>query len=397
MRKLANIVLLAGSCCAAMPLARAATCPETYVVQTNDTLRAIAAETLGSADRFTEIYEHHANGPIIGEDPDLIRPGMELFIPPCSAERAPARTAAPADPPPDSADSERSYPRVIHIVSSWKYWPFTALGSASADADGAETFRPPSGMLTEVVKAAFAHSGEDLSIEIDFIDDWAGMLNVLVKKRKYDMTYPWFKPDCTDVDALPRNMRIRCEYVFSDPLTSVTIAFYRLDQALIQDHDKASECLRQAISESELDHTDLRECRICRPEGYQTFDLAERGIPVDDDNVFVQANDIEGCFRKLDAYEVDYVTLNRYSAEEALARMGIEDDVTSVDSLAYLLDLHIVAHSFNDTVATKWLRAFNHGLKEIKRNRRYDSIKSLYDQRHRDRVARLAAQSKESD
>ena len=49
-----------------------------YVVKANDTLRKIAKETLGDAERWKEIYEAN-KGKI--KNPDKILPGQELTIP----------------------------------------------------------------------------------------------------------------------------------------------------------------------------------------------------------------------------------------------------------------------------------------------------------------------------
>lgn len=50
----------------------------TYTVKKGDTLSAIAKETLGSANRYPEIFE--ANKPML-KDPDKIYPGQVLRIP----------------------------------------------------------------------------------------------------------------------------------------------------------------------------------------------------------------------------------------------------------------------------------------------------------------------------
>ena len=53
--------------------------PKTYTVDSGDNLSAIAKQELGDANRWREIYE--LNKDLIGDNPDLIQPGMELKLP----------------------------------------------------------------------------------------------------------------------------------------------------------------------------------------------------------------------------------------------------------------------------------------------------------------------------
>jgi nucleoid-associated protein YgaU len=53
--------------------------PRTYTVDSGDNLSAIAKQELGDANRWREIYE--LNKDVIGDNPDLIQPGMELKLP----------------------------------------------------------------------------------------------------------------------------------------------------------------------------------------------------------------------------------------------------------------------------------------------------------------------------
>jgi nucleoid-associated protein YgaU len=52
---------------------------KTYTVDSGDNLSAIAQQELGDANRWREIYE--LNKDVIGKNPDLIQPGMELKLP----------------------------------------------------------------------------------------------------------------------------------------------------------------------------------------------------------------------------------------------------------------------------------------------------------------------------
>ena len=51
----------------------------TYTVKGDDTLSGIAEDKLGDANRWNEIYE--MNKDAIGDDPDMIKPGIKLKLP----------------------------------------------------------------------------------------------------------------------------------------------------------------------------------------------------------------------------------------------------------------------------------------------------------------------------
>jgi Tfp pilus assembly protein FimV len=52
----------------------------TYTVQPGDTLFSIAQQAYGDGNQWQKIYD--ANKQVIGNDPNLIRPGEVLYIPP---------------------------------------------------------------------------------------------------------------------------------------------------------------------------------------------------------------------------------------------------------------------------------------------------------------------------
>jgi len=57
----------------------AKTAEKTHTVDKGESLWAIAEQELGDGKRWKEIYE--ANKDVIGDNPDLIKPGQELKIP----------------------------------------------------------------------------------------------------------------------------------------------------------------------------------------------------------------------------------------------------------------------------------------------------------------------------
>jgi LysM repeat protein len=59
--------------------ADAATATKTHTVEKGENLSVIAEQELGTQSRWKELYE--LNKDLIGKNPDLIQPGMELKLP----------------------------------------------------------------------------------------------------------------------------------------------------------------------------------------------------------------------------------------------------------------------------------------------------------------------------
>jgi len=58
---------------------KSATSTKTYTVKSGDTLSGIAESEMGDAKRWPELYA--ANKEAVGDNPDMIHPGLELKIP----------------------------------------------------------------------------------------------------------------------------------------------------------------------------------------------------------------------------------------------------------------------------------------------------------------------------
>jgi len=72
--------------------------PSKYIVQSGDYLIKISKQVYGDSGRWREIYE--ANKDLIGSNPDLIQPGMELSIP--GGQRADVEPSTDELGPPES-------------------------------------------------------------------------------------------------------------------------------------------------------------------------------------------------------------------------------------------------------------------------------------------------------
>ncbi|MEB3285831.1 MAG: amidase domain-containing protein [Candidatus Sericytochromatia bacterium] len=87
---------------------------KTVTVRPGDTLSAIAARTLGHANRWRELYE--ANKALIGRDPGFIRAGLQLRVPSHPAASVPrvARETPAPEPPTPRAQTGHSVPPMSH-------------------------------------------------------------------------------------------------------------------------------------------------------------------------------------------------------------------------------------------------------------------------------------------
>jgi LysM repeat protein len=58
-----------------------------YTVQQGDTLSEIAQKAYGDANQWQTIYNYPANKQVIGSNPNVLRPGEVLFIPPVTLNK----------------------------------------------------------------------------------------------------------------------------------------------------------------------------------------------------------------------------------------------------------------------------------------------------------------------
>ncbi len=356
------VALLAGlgALAGAGPAAAQSLCGGEYRVQAGDTLSRLAARAFGSASRFLEFYEIPANEGRLGTNPDYLRIGQIVALPPCPGRQV-ARVDTQTSRPSETVAGGPGFVPRIEIVTAGGYPPFTDPGA------------PGKGMLTQVVAAALDASGLPNGYDIDFVNDWDSHLNILIPKGKYDFGFPWFQPDCSDPMALPEDDRIRCDYAFSEVLFPIPIGMYAVDTGAPLPSDPA----------------ELLGATICKPTGYLIFDLAELGLTEPNITLVRPATPGE-CFTALERDEVDFVSLNRFTAEKAIAEAGLQGVVVPTNIVSRQT-LHLVAHEDDTAASIAWLDAFDRGLLEIKRNGTYEQIRSLHTQRHRQEVDRLAA------
>ena len=321
------------------PTAAAPQCGESYIVAAGDTLSKIARSAYQAPNLWPYIYGYGTNTAVIGRDPSLISIGISLSLPPCLQAGQSTATA------PIENDRGRRTVDTIEALTAGDYAPFT-------DQNWQE-----GGMVTEIVAAVLSRTDGGSGYSIDWINDWAAHIDPLLRRHKYDMGFPWLKPDCDVPEQLSEEDRKRCEFYFSESLFDMLIVLF-----------KRSDDKRSLSSDDEL-----HGMRLCRPAGYYTFDLTRRGLIPGETIELERPQAVGDCFHKLVDGEVDFVTLNQFTGQSAIREFGYGDIVSASEQLADTLGLHMVIHREHPE-AIKLLRQFDGGLSELRKSGRYDEI-----------------------
>ena len=321
------------------PAVAAPQCSQTYQVEPGDTLSKIAQAAYQDPNLWPYIYGYSANAAVVGNDPSLISVGDSLDLPPCP-QTGPRTVTAPI-----VNDQGRRTSATIEVVTATDYAPFTDQNWENG------------GMLTEIVDAALSISDGSPDYSIDWINDWSAHIDPLLERHKYDMGFPWFKPNCEKPEDLAEEDRKRCGFYFSEPLFDMLIVlFKRSDDTRPLPNDEA-----------------LHGMRLCRPAGYFTFDLTDRGLIPGDTIELDRPQAVADCFNKLVDGEIDYVALNEFTGEGAIKELDYGDLVSASEQLTDTIGLRLIIHREHpDAIAL--LRQFDKGLNELRKSGRYDEI-----------------------
>ena len=184
-------------------------CSEPYTVVRGDTLSKIARSAYEDPNLWPYIYGYSANAAVIGGDPSLISIGISLDMPPCPRSGGSVATA------PIQNDRGLRTSATIEVVTATDYPPFTDQTWENG------------GMLTEIVDAALGLTEGSPDYSIDWVNDWAAHIDPLLERHKYDMGFPWFKPNCDRPEDLSEEDRKRCSFYFSEPLFDMLIVLFK--------------------------------------------------------------------------------------------------------------------------------------------------------------------------
>ncbi|MGI9395514.1 MAG: LysM peptidoglycan-binding domain-containing protein [Boseongicola sp.] len=324
----------------ALPMAAAAqeAC-SAYSVQPGDTLGSIAEAAYGSFD-YQTIFNANRN---LITNPNTLEVGTILQLPcedgslsnSASAQDIIATQQARQE---RSATVSNSFEPPIKIVSGNGWAPFVG-----EQFDGG-------GMLVRLATTALNRGGNARKFNVSFVDDWASHTDTLLPLGAFDISIAWYMPDCSKIDQLSDGMKKRCtELDASLPIYESVVGFFTQP-------DNQYGGVRN--------YADFAGARICRPEGWYTFDLEEQGLiePV----VSMSApKTVEECFEMMQNGEIDVVPLEIESVAGTARDLGIEGQIIQNPYLTNILQMSFVSHKTNPR-GRVYLALLNRGLTEMR-------------------------------
>ncbi len=340
MTKNARYLIAAMATVCALPMEAAAqeACTA-YSVQRGDTLGSIAEAAYGSFD-YQTIFNANRN---LITNPNTLEVGTVLQLP-CDDGSLPNTASALEIIATQQARQESSarvsnaFEPPIKIVSGNGWAPFVG-----------EEFEG-GGMLVRLATTALNRGGNAREYNVSFVDDWAAHTDTLLPLGAFDISIAWYMPDCSKIDQLSDGMKKRCnELDASLPIYESVVGFFT-----------------QPGNEYEgvRNYADFAGARICRPEGWYTFDLEEQGLiePI----VSMSApKTVEECFEMMQKGDVDVVPLEIESVAGTARDLEIEAQIVQNPYLTNILQMSFVSHKTNPR-GRVYLALLNRGLTEMR-------------------------------
>ncbi len=265
-RKLFRVALMFGIGIAIVPTEASArqpiACGTTYTVARGDTLFKIAERAFGNGWLYKQIFK--ANRDVLPNSAS-VEIGNELLIPcldgagqAAQAVREDAVAQEPQEPPAEPGKPEatpvaatmepaRTTPglliqatNLIAMIASpmqsiaGPAYPTATLASIASDGLGATELAisepprdiprirlltgsgfasfadenlPQGGMITDLVSRALKAVAPGQKSRVTFVNDRAAHLNYLLPDGTFDVSFPWFKPDCSKSERLNAEMQ----------------------------------------------------------------------------------------------------------------------------------------------------------------------------------------------
>jgi len=359
---------------------QAVPCGQEHEIRKGDTLSDLSGMGMHySTEAFWPVL-YEFNKDRIGNDPNLIHPGVKLRIPCLDEQGVPlpgqfenragndeqSDTDLPAaDQTADSSTTDHSGHSEMAMSSGEASEEpasedIEQMRLLTADAFGLFVDKNVfnEGAAYQVIEAAIRANSSVGEYSINKINDWSAHLDPLLSRHTFDVGFPWIKPDCSSNNT---NSNIICDdYIFSDVIMEI-------DNLIFVKKDTDS---RSADTDSMVGK------KLCRPSGYLTDDLDAEGKNwlSNKDITLLQPFNTTDCFDMLLAGEVDAVVLNEYKGLSTINSLDIEDKVSMLDSgILDSVKLHALVHRDHPNASTL-IGGINESLRQFKETAEYRKI-----------------------
>lgn len=326
-------------------------CGSTYAIREGDTISNIAKRTYGSAAAQELIVS--ANPATLGNI-DIIFAGTEIKLP-CIKDGGEGVTQKE-----EFQTSIRWRGADIAMLTASDYAPFSDRRYEGG------------GMITAIARRAAELGAPEASVSVSWVNDWGSHLQtLLLERRAFDVGFPWYRPNCEDRSTLDANAILRCDnFYFSRPVYESILPFF---SAATDDKEY-------------LSLSDMEGARVCRPSGFLTFDLVEKGLLAadhfeggDSKVVLLQPDTPEDCFELVLSGDADLASVNSLTAQATLNNMNAAPDFVSHDRVASIVTHRIVVPK-NRPEGAALMRRLDNGLSEMERSGELDELRSKYVQ-----------------
>jgi ABC-type amino acid transport substrate-binding protein len=343
-----------------------------YTVKPGDTLSGIA-KAAGVSNGYQGVYASNRD---VLSNPNIVEIGQKLTIP-CADGSLPGTTEAAAEvvaEPPVEVVIEAPAEPVVEATTEAAVaesatpvdLPMLRFLTGGDYAPFVDEELPEGGMMVEIIKAAMARGDAEQDIKFTVVNDWGSHLTELLPSGAFDAGFPWFLPDCSKIDLFSDATKSRCtDFDASDPLFEIAVGFYA------KPGNPAS---------SATTYEDLKGKRLCRPEGWFTFDLEAAGLVEPAVTMLVPPTQVE-CWRALEADEVDVVTFDALPAEADIATLQISDNVKEITPLAGIVTSHVFIPK-NNPNGDAYLDILNEGLADMRADGTWFGIVSTRMREH---------------
>lgn len=311
----------------------------TYSVQQGDSLGAIAQTAYGTFD-YQAIFNANRNRI---DNPNRIDVGTVLQLPCADGSLSEGASAREIIAQQEASQTARgtvssSFEPPIRIVTANGWEPFVGESLKGG------------GMFARIATTSLNRAGNAREYQLSFVDDWNAHLDTLLPMGAMDIAIAWAIPDCSKIDMLSERMARRCtELDASVPVYESVFGFFTLS-------GNAYESVRT--------YSDLAGATVCRPEGWQTFDLEQEGL-VEPVITLSQPGSVEACLEMVVSGEADIITLDVETIASKAVEAGVADKLAQNPNLSSLLAMRFVTHKTNPR-GRVYLAMLNRGILEMR-------------------------------